>query len=256
MKTQTSESSEPREPESTRLIPFPQAVPPCRAEALAKADPPRSLRKSRGRIARHPEPIRHEINRKLRDAWSYPMICDWLFAQTADADVPPLRLKAGDPYSLVWTRGAKDLATAQLNFRCRLSKWYQRHYPTWLREQTDREEITGLVDRMENLSTAAGEKAREGSASGGSLLIRSLLIDAIDLIRKGNNDPANLARLANAWARINHSGLELEKFKLQSQKAIDVGLSALLEDAKHKPEAIIAFNKFHDIVKGKQKPSS
>jgi hypothetical protein len=179
------------------------------------------------------------------------MICDWLFALKAETDIPSLRLKAGDPYSLVWTRGTRDLATAQLNFRCRLSKFYHNHYHTWLREQADREEVAGLVDRVEQLSTAAGEKARENSATGGSLLIRSLLMDAIDIIRKGNNDPADLARLANAWARMNHSGLELEKFKLQSKAAIDVGLSALLEDVKKNPEAIAAFYKFHDIVKGK-----
>jgi hypothetical protein len=79
---------------------------------------------------------------------------------------------------------------------------------------------------------------------------------AIDLIRKRNNDPADLARLANAWARMNHSGLELEKFKLQSQQAIDVGLSALLEDLKKNPEAIAAFNKLYDIVKGPTLPTS
>lgn len=231
---QKSESAIPTPTESPRLLEF-----------------PRELRKSRGRIARHPKPIRDEICRKLRDAWSYPMICDWLFALKAETDIPSLRLKAGDPYSLVWTRGTRDLPTAQLNFRCRLSKFYHNHYATWLREQADREEVAGLVDRVEQLSTAAGEKAREGSATGGNLLIRSLLMDAIDLIRKGNNDPANLARLANAWARMNHSGLELEKFKLQSKKVIDVGLSALLEDVKNNPEAIAAFNKFYDIVKGK-----
>jgi hypothetical protein len=179
------------------------------------------------------------------------MICDWLFALKAETDIPPLRLKAGDPYSLVWTRGARDLATAQLNFRCRLSKFYHNHYHTWLREQADREEIAGLVDRVEELSTAAGAKAREGSAIGGNLLIRSLLMDAIDVIRKGNNDPADLARLANAWARMNHSGVELEKLKIQSQKAIDTGLSALLEDLKNNPEARAAFNNLYNIVKGK-----
>ena len=231
---QKSESPIPTPTEPPRLLEF-----------------PRELRKSRGRIARHPKPIRDEICSKLRDAWSYPMICDWLFALKAETDIPSLRLKAGDPYSLVWTRGTRDLPTAQLNFRCRLSKFYHNHYATWQREQADREEVAGLVDRVEQLSTAAGEKARENSAIGGTLLIRSLLMDAIDLIRKRNNDPADLARLANAWARMNHSGLELEKFKLQTQQAIDVGLSALYEESKNNPEAMAAFHKFHAIVKGK-----
>jgi len=240
MKTQKSETTNTDETASTRLVPFPQ----------------RTLRKSRGRIARLPEHLREEINRKIRSGWSYPMICDWLFAQNAEADVPALNLKAGDPYSLVWTRDGKDLPTAQFNFRCRLSKWYHNHYLTWLRDQTDREEITGLVDRVEQLSTAAGEKARENSATGGSLLIRSLLMDAIDLVRKGNNDPANLARLANAWARMNHSGLELEKFKLQSQKGMDLALSALRNEVKMNPEAIAAFNKFYNIAKGIPDPAA
>jgi hypothetical protein len=183
------------------------------------------------------------------------MICDWLFALKAETDIPSLRLKAGDPYSLVWTRGTRDLATAQLNFRCRLSKFYHNHYHTWLREQADREEVAGLVDRVEQLSTAAGEKARENSATGGSLLIRSLLMDAIDLLRKGNNDPANLARLANAWARMNHSGLELEKFKLQTERAIDVGLDALRSELKNNAAAHDLFRKLRTTL-GHKPPTS
>ena len=236
---QKSESAIPTPTESPRLLEF-----------------PRELRKSRGRIARHPKPIRDEICRKLRDAWSYPMICDWLFALKAETDIPALRLKAGDPYSLVWTRGTRDLPTAQLNFRCRLSKFFHNHYATWQREQADREEIAGLVDRVEELSTAAGEKARENSATGGTLLIRSLLMDAIDVIRKRDSDPAGLARLANAWARMNHSGLELEKFKVQTQKAIDLGLQVLREEIKKNPEALAAFRKLRDIVQPNQNPTN
>ncbi len=230
----------PNQTESPRLLQFPH----------------RELRKSRGRIARHPKPIRDEICRKLRDAWSYSMICDWLFALKAETDIPSLSLKAGDPYSLVWTRGTRDLPTAQLNFRCRLSKFFHNHYATWQREQADREEVAGLVDRVEELSTAAGAKAREGSATGGNLLIRSLLMDAIDLIRKRDNDPAGLARLANAWARMNHSGLELERFKLQTQQAIDVGLSALYEELKTKPETLAAFQKFREVIEANRTPTS
>ena len=77
---QKSESTNPSPTEPPRLLVF-----------------PRELRKSRGRIARHPKPIRDEICCKLRDAWSYPMICDWLFALKAETDIPSLRLKAGYP---------------------------------------------------------------------------------------------------------------------------------------------------------------
>ncbi len=214
------------------------------------------MRKSRSRFALFPQPIRNEINRKLDDGWPYERIREWLFAQTADRDIPALDLKTGDSYSLVWTRTTPDEKLLIRNFGVAMSSWFHTHYPRWRDEQADRKEITGLVDRVEQLSTAAGEKAREGSATGGNLLIRSLLMDAIDIIHKKKHDPAQLARLANAWARMNHSGLELEKFKLQSQQAIDVGLSALYEEAKNNPEAMAAFHKFHDLVKGTVTPTN
>ncbi|MGA2140013.1 MAG: hypothetical protein ABSH14_14240 [Verrucomicrobiia bacterium] len=214
------------------------------------------MRKSRSRFALFPQPIRNEINRKLDDGWPYERIREWLFAQTADRDIPALDLKTGDSYSLIWTRTTPDEKLLIRNFGVAMSGWFHTHYPRWRDEQADREEVAGLVDRVEELSTAAGEKAREGSATGGTLLIRSLLMDAIDHIHKGKNDPTQLARLAHAWARMNHSGLELEKFKLQSQKAIDIGLQAVCDEFKTKPDVLAAFQKFREIVKANLEPTS
>ncbi len=201
------------------------------------------MRTPRSHLSALPAEIRNEINRKLHDGWRFTTIRDWLFELKADRDIPHLNLKTGDPYSLIWTRSAKDLATARETCRYRISQWHRTYHRDWLNEQAQRDELTGLIDRVEQLTAAASDKGQPGSNAGGNLLIRSMLIDAVQNLRKGNMDTAQLARLATAWARLSESGVRV-------QDSIDLGLQTLREEIKHNPQALELFRQLRDAVKG------
>lgn len=64
-----------------------------------------------------------------------------------------------------------------------------------------------------------------------------------------NPNPADLSRLAHAWARMNESTLATQRHKLATEKALDLALKTLLDEIKVNPKAIEAFNQFYAIVK-------
>jgi hypothetical protein len=205
------------------------------------------VRKPTGKIAMLPEVVRTQINRKIRDGWQYRSIVDWLFAQPADQDVPDLKLKTGELYALVWTRertqkgSAKDACTFALSF------WFKNHYGDWLNEELVRDQAVRLVEATERLSSVASEKAEPGSSAGGNLIIRSMLMEAIRGLSGGDEThPEHLARLANAWARLNDT-------RIRGQGAIDAGLQTLRDEIKTNPEALELFNKLYDTVKPRPK---
>lgn len=161
------------------------------------------MRKTTSRIAKLPEAVRTEINRKLQEGWTYKMIRDWLFEQKAGQDVPALELKAGDMYSLVWVRTTKTVANAGDACEQALSNSYCTRYPVWVKEQeVTRDESVRLVERVEQLTKLAGEKAELGSDKGGDVVVRAMLVDAMERVLKGGNNPADMVALANAWSRM------------------------------------------------------
>jgi hypothetical protein len=186
--------------------------------------------KPRGYIARLPAALREEINQRMNNGWQYNTIARWLFEQTADQDIPDLELKTGDPYSLVWTRNTNRKGIHQEACEITLCKWYRGPHQQWLILQASRDPLMRVVERFERIGSVASEKAQPNSVTGGNLCIRSLLFEALDQIRAGSQDPEVMARLANAWARLNQAGTESEKLKLQMQEATDAGLQALYED--------------------------
>jgi hypothetical protein len=183
------------------------------------------MRKSRSRFALFPQPIRNEINRKLDDGWPYDRIREWLFAQTADRDIPALDLKAGDSYSLIWTRTTPDENLIIRNFGVAMSSWFHSHYLVWRNTQAERDEDLALIERIDHLTTVATSENHEATHRGGNLLIRSLILEAI---RKGRDNPDQLARLAHAWARLSQT----------DEHNIDTGAHALLDEMKGNREAL------------------
>ena len=182
------------------------------------------MRKSRSRFALFPQPIRNEINRKLDDGWPYDRIREWLFAQTADRDIPALDLKAGDSYSVIWTRTTPDEKLIIRNFGVAMSSWFHTHYLQWRHTQAERDEDLALIERIDHLTTVATSENHEATHRGGNLLIRSLILEAI---RKGRDNPDQLARLAHAWARLSQT----------DEHNIDTGVHALLDEIKGNREA-------------------
>jgi len=200
------------------------------------------VRKTRSKIGLLPKDMRDQVNGKLRDGWQYNTIAEWLFEQHAAARVPDLGLKAGDSYALAW--GGRTHSAAVVKHRCEQSvgRWYQSQYPKWLKEQNRNDELIRLLEHVEHLSSAASTKTQPDSSIGGNCLIRSLLFETIQSIGKDSKDPAEIARLANAWARLNDSNV-------RAQGSIDRGLQTLRDEIKTNPEALELFNKLRDAVK-------
>jgi hypothetical protein len=207
-------------------------------------------------MARLPLAIRTEINIRLREGWRLETLADWLFQQRVECEVPDLQLKVGDPCALAWTRTAKSESMARLLCRNGLSRWLGSGYGDWLEKEAENDARLRLVEHSEKVSQAASKEAKPGAAEGGNLIIRSLLMDALNQVCTGKGDPADIARLATAWARTNQAGTEVAKLKLRTTDSIDAGLQALYEDVKDNPAALELFNKFRDMVKASDPQNS
>ncbi|HVM60696.1 MAG TPA: hypothetical protein VMV72_07500 [Verrucomicrobiae bacterium] len=210
-------------------------------------------RKSRSRFALLPQSLREQLNRKLDDGAQYEEIREWLFAQTADRDLPALGLKTGEPYALAWTRSNPDHEKLVRNFGVALSAWYHSHFQRWRDEQSNRnrEGCLRIVQSADNLAVAAAkDEPSPEITSGAQHFISSLLVDALSKTSKSENpSPADLSRLAHAWARMNESTLATQRHQLATEKAVDLALDALYKDIKDNPKAIESFNAFYAIVK-------
>jgi hypothetical protein len=207
------------------------------------------MRKTTSRIAKLPLAIRTEINRKLRDSWPYNEIAAWLFAQTASEDIPTLDLRTGDSYSLIWIRTTETFDHARHACEQALSNWYCTRYPIWVEEEAHRDESIRLVERVEQLGNSAAEKGLPNSNAGVNTLIRSQIIEAIDRVRTGSKNPDQLARLAHAWARMNESSIQTERFKLATEESTRIAIAALASEVRGHPETLAAFNAFYATVK-------
>jgi hypothetical protein len=203
------------------------------------------MRKSRSRFALFPLPLRNALNLKLDDGWQYEQIRAWLFAEKADRDIPALDLKAGDPYSLIWTRTTPDEKIIIRNFGVALSAWYHNHYPHWRAEQAERDDDLQLIERIDDLTAAASTTAENPAAThlGGNLLIRSLILEAI---RKRKDHPEQLARLAHAWVRLSQT----------DEHTSHIGLQALHEEIKANPQALAFARQMIAAAKNKDRPSN
>jgi hypothetical protein len=159
-------------------------------------------RTPRSRLSALPAHVRAEINRKLYDGWQFMTVAEWLFAQKADRDIPDLDLKTGDPFSLIWTRAACNEKTALETCRYRISRWYRTWYRDWLAEEVETGQSARILDRVAQFADHANEANPNKFKHGGELLIRSMLIDAIEQVRDGAKDPDKLVRLIETWSRL------------------------------------------------------
>jgi|ERR1017187_218393 hypothetical protein len=200
------------------------------------------MRKTRNKIGKLPQEIREQINRHIRNGWEYHTIAEWLFTQQAGADIPDLGIRAGDPYTQGWAGNTNDRAVILHRCENSVGTWYRSQYSNWLKQQNGSEESIRLLEHVEQLSSAASEKTQPDSSIGGNSLIRSLLFETIQSIGKKGNDPAEIARLANAWARLNDSNV-------RARDSIDQGLQTLRDEIKTNPEALELFRKLRDAVK-------
>jgi hypothetical protein len=211
------------------------------------------MRKSRSRFALLPQALREELNRKLDDGWQYEQIRHWLFELKADRDIPALELKTGDPYSLAWTRTIVDQRKLVRNFGIALSGWYHTHFQQWREERNkrDREGTLLLVKSADDLAATVGKTDPPPEVNAGAQrLVTSLLLDALGKTSRGENpDPADLSRLAHAWARVNQTSLAAKRLHLVTETTTNLALDALYNEIKDNPKAMEAFRHFYATVK-------
>jgi hypothetical protein len=162
-------------------------------------------------------------------------------------------LKTGDPYSLAWTRTNPDEEKLIRNFGVALSSWYHTHFQQWREEQNKRvrEGYLRIVKSADDLAATVGTTAPSPAATtGAQRLISSLLLDVLGKTSKIDNpNPADLSRLAHAWARMNQSTLATQRHHLTTEKTIDLALKALYNEIKDNPKAMEAFHHFYAAVK-------
>jgi hypothetical protein len=183
----------------------------------------------------------------MDEGWPYKKIREWLFQQTAESELPALELKAGDSYSLVWARTTKSAEHAGDACEQALSNWYGTRYPDWVKQkEAGKDESARPVQRVEGAGSASGEK---GLSGGENLLIRSLVMDAMTMVHQKDKNPRDIARLAQAWARMSDAGVQTEKLNLRTKELVDMGLDALWDEFKQHPVLREAFERFRDVVK-------
>jgi hypothetical protein len=161
-----------------------------------------TLRTPRSNHAALPAHVREELHRKLHDGWRFIPLRQWLFAQIADRDIPALNLKTGDPYSLIWTRTAKDQKTAEETCRYRIGQWYRIHHQAWLDQLHDREKSTAVLDHLQRLNDARDPTRPGLDTAGADLIVRAILFDALEQAHFTAHDPNLLIRLAQTWSRM------------------------------------------------------
>ncbi|MGA2139244.1 MAG: hypothetical protein ABSH14_10320 [Verrucomicrobiia bacterium] len=161
-----------------------------------------TLRTPRSNLAALPAHVREELHRKLHDGWRFIPLRQWLFAQIADRDIPALNLKTGDPYSLIWTRTAKDQKTAEETCRYRIGQWYRIHHQAWLDQLHDREKSTAVLDHLQRLNDARDPTRPGLDTAGADLIVRAILFDALEQAHFTAHDPNLLIRLAQTWSRM------------------------------------------------------
>jgi hypothetical protein len=201
------------------------------------------------KIAMLPHTVRTEINHQLRDGTRQDTVAKWLFTQHAAKDIPDLGIKAGELYAMTWIRDTKNPAEAVKNCRHSLSAWYRGRYQRWLEGQERLDTLLKMVARIEELTKSATTGGAPAASAGAAVLVRSMLLSVLEDVFTGDKNPADIARLANAWARANQAGIETEKLRLHTQGAVDVGLDALYEEMKASPETMALFERLRDAVK-------
>jgi len=99
--------------------------------------------------------------------------------------------------------------------------------------------------------TTGEEATDEGegiSVEGGNVLMRSVLIDAVETVQAGSKDAKDIAQLANAWARLNAGKMEEEKLKLRTEDARQAAFDEIGRDVRGNPEAMVLFEKLRAVM--------
>jgi hypothetical protein len=231
------------------------------------------MRRSTSRIGKLPGEVLEEVNEKLYAGWEYPQVRRWLFEEVAGVDVPALGLVKGEKFAEVWLRAAKTAGNAGHFCELALGTWYRSRHPVWVREKLRRGESMRMVRRagvltrsvyaesfdatgspnrkdVDGTQEAAAENDGAGiSVSGGDVIMRSVLIDAISSVEEGGKDRREIAQLANAWARLNAGKMEEEKLKLKTQSKLEMAFNELGKDLRNDPEAKELFDKLYAVAK-------
>jgi hypothetical protein len=169
----------------------------------------------KGKIARLPHALRTEVNTRLHNGQTGPVILKWLNSQPAAKKV--------------WAEHFAGVAASEQN----LSEWRTGGYREWLSRQERTEHLKTLSQFARDAANAGGNLADGAAAIIGGHILEALETAGNIAITGGsddaNKDPAaGLAKMAAAVATLQNSANAREKLALdkkrvsQKDKSLDI----------------------------------
>jgi len=196
-----------------------------------------------GKIARLPREVREEVNRRLRDGEPGPKLLAWLNA------LPAARALLAAEF------GGREVSEQNL------SEWKQGGYCDWLRHQDE-------LALARELATDAAELKRSSRTVLSDVAAPLVTAKYLRMLQELNSEkPATdwrrLRQLCNDLVALRQGDHSVERLRLEQRQvevaertldlkqasAVEMGLKAMIEQLQGHPDAVQAFNEFHEKVK-------
>jgi len=182
----------------------------------------------KGKIARLPHALREQVNLRLLDGQTGPVILKWLNSQ--------------DDAKKIWANEFEGSPASAQN----LSEWRLGGYKDWLRRRE-------RADHLRTLSAFASDLARAGGsvADGAAAILGGHILEALE--QAGNlavtggtddaeKDPASgLAKMASAVASLQSAGVARARLELDKKRVRQKDNSLALDREKFESQTVAKF---------------
>lgn len=183
--------------------------------------PTESTRSPVGKIGRLPFAVRMEVNRRLADGQTGPVILEWLNA------LPEVRAVL-----------AAQFEGQEINAQ-NLSAWRQGQFRRWLDEREEIEDMKALTKFLHDLAEASGSEITDGALA----LTTGRLIAKVQTLGE-ESDTDELAQAARAIASLATSTAGQRKVKLDERKTAQKDKELELAERKFRVATCEAFLKW------------
>lgn len=180
----------------------------------------------KGKIARCPLAIRDEVNRRLLDGQSGPIILNWLNAQEAV-------LRVLDQHF------GEEPITAQ-----NLSEWRQGGYQEWLSRRERVETTKDLANFAAKLGEAAGGTLADGSAA----ILGGKFLEALE----SADEKTDIGKITKAVVALRHADLEARKAAQRERLLDQKERTVALAEKQFQVRSTELFLKFYEDKRAKE----